>query len=157
MNKNGHREEVRKWLEENVITFDTPQAITIDNIQFDSSKFEGSFSVCLDEIRLKDRFDISLGIDGLTTWHGPMFTSPLGAPASYSAIELPDVVCHAISKALNQLFPKMAAFGLHPTTGQFINSSTPLSERVLDVSGLDKTVQLIKGGKASVKISCSEL
>lgn len=152
MDRSDHVKKVHEWVEKNKQSFSTPKTIVLDEIEFDWEEFDGSFSLQLDDIRINERYDLSLGIDGKYEYSGPMFISPLGAPASFAAIELTDETEVAITNALNQMLPKMAAFGLHPVTKEFINRSTPLSSRILDKAGIESLKQLISSGKARIEL-----
>lgn len=153
MDRSEHIKKVHEWVAENRQTFSTPKTIVMDEIEFDWRYFSGSFSLKLDNIKIDEKFDFSLGIDGMYHHSTPMFTSPLGAPASFTAIELSKETHAAITNSLNQIFPRMAAFGLHPVSKQFINSSTPIGERILDKASVESTKQLIESGKARIEIN----
>jgi hypothetical protein len=101
---------------------------------------------------MEDKFDFSIGIDGNYHYSVPMFVSPLGAPASFAAIELSPETRKAITQALNQMFPKILPFGLHPVSKQFINSHTPISERILDKSAIQPLNELIASGNARIEV-----
>jgi hypothetical protein len=152
MDRSDHVKQVHDWVEKNMQRFSTPTFLVIDDIKFDSARFGGSFSLQLDDVKMEDKFDFSFGIDGKYHYYIPMFVSPLGAPASFPAIELSIETGEAISKALNQMFPKMLPFGLHPVSKQFINSRTPISERILDKSSIKPLKQLIDSGKARIEL-----
>jgi len=153
MTSSARIEEVQKWLKENVQSFSTPQKIIIDEIDFDWDDLSGGFSLQLDEIRVSERYSLSVGIDGRYEYGGPMYVSPLGAPASYRAISLTDETELAISNALNNFFPRMAAFGLHPITKEFINSSTPVRHRIVDHAAIEHLKQLIANHQARIEVS----
>jgi hypothetical protein len=153
MDTSEHVKKVHEWVAENVQAFSTPKTLVVDEIEFDWKCFSGSFSLKLDDIEIDEKFDFSLGIDGMYHYFTPMFTSPLGAPASFAAIELSEETDVAITNSLNQIFPRMAAFGLHPVSKQFINSSTPISERILDKASIESTKELIESGKARIEIN----
>jgi len=152
MDRSEHVKKVHEWVEDNKQRFSTPKKIMIDEIEFDWKYFSGSFSLKLDEIRIKERYSLSLEIDGRYNYSGPMFISPMGAPASFEAISLTKETDAAIKKAINQLFPRMAAFGLHPVSQKFINSSTPINERILDQVATEKLKQLIQTGEAKIEV-----
>jgi hypothetical protein len=152
MDRSEHVKQVHEWVEKNMQRFSTPKYLVIDDIEFDWADFGGSFSLQLDEVKIEEKFDLSLGIDGKYYNCVPIFGSPLGAPASFAAIELSVETGEAITKALNQMFPKMLPFGLHPVSKQFINSRTPVSERILDKNSIKPLKKLITSGKARIKI-----
>jgi hypothetical protein len=153
MDSSEHVRKVHQWVAENVQKFSTPKTLIINQIEFDWKDFCGSFALTLDQTAIKERFSISLGIDGRYTFSGPLFVSPLGAPASFGAIELSDETEIAITKALNQFFPKMLAFGLHPDTQKSIDRSTPIQERVLDHQAIERCQKQITSGTAQITLA----
>ena len=152
MDRSEHVKQVHEWVEKNMQRFSMPTFLVIDDIEFDSARFGGSFSLQLDDVKMEDKFDFSIGIDGKYHHSVPMFVSPLGAPASFPAIELSVETGKAITQALNQMLPKMLAFGLHPVSKQFINSCTPISERILDKSAIQPLNELIASGNARIEL-----
>ena len=106
----------------------------------------------LDDIRIEEKFNFSLSIDGMYHYCIPMFVSPLGAPASFGAVELSEETHTAITNALSQIFPRMAAFGLHPVSKEFINSSTLISDRTVDKAEIESVKQLISSGQARIEL-----
>lgn len=152
MDRSEHVKQVHDWVEKNMQRFSTPKHLVIDDIEFDWAYFGGSFSLQLDDVKIEERFALSLGVDGKYYYCVPIFCSPLGAPASYAAIELSIETGEAISKALNQMFPKMLPLGLHPVSKKFINSGTPIGERILDKSSIKPLKKLIASGKARIEL-----
>ena len=147
----AHMAQVEAWLDENVIQYPTPAKVTLSSFQLDWSNITGSFVLKFDEELVSDRFELSLGDNGRLKFSMPMFISPLGAPASYAAVEFTNDTRNAINDGLSLLMPKFAGFGLHPLTRQFINQSTPLHERVIDPEGLEISKRLL-GGRLSVSV-----
>jgi hypothetical protein len=98
-----------------------------------------------DGVLIGDRFKLSLGDTGRLQFAMPMYHSPLGAPASYAAVEFTDDTRNAINDALSLLMPKFSGFGLHPLTREFIHQSTPLVDRVMDQEGLEVSKRLLSG------------
>jgi hypothetical protein len=73
------------------------------------------FSRC-EQVDSRERPAFSIGIDGKYYYCVTFFCSPLGARASYAAIDLIIETGTAITNALNQMFPKMLPFGLSPVS-----------------------------------------
>lgn len=136
-----HLEEVSQWLGENVASYPTPRAVTLSDFEIDWKQMSGRFYVSLDGQRIEDPFRLSLGQNGWVQFHPPMFTSPLGAPASYRAIELTDDTYAAITSALRSIFPRMKPMGMDAATGALISQRTPIGERIVD-RGMFNDLQL---------------
>ena len=138
MNTEEHIKAVWKWLDENVQVFETPQSVTVSNFQIKTSRFSGSFDVHLDDVKLSERFSFGLGAHGKPDLFFPMFHSPLGAPASYVAIELTPQTTSAIKELLADVLPKMKALGLNRETGELIFHTTHTDfDRVIDKVGYE--------------------
>ena len=128
----SHLERVREWLKENVVTPATPHQVTVSDIRFDWKRLRGSFVVALDNLVFQKRFSVWMEITGKPTFSPPMFHSPLGAPASYAAIDLDEKTNKAILKALEQVFPRVRAFGWHKDLDLIIDGFSPFEERIID-------------------------
>ena len=61
---------------------------------------------------------------------GPIFVSPLGAPASYSAVDMTDNTSKAILEGLKLTFPKLKPCGKNRDTGIEITYHSPISDRI---------------------------
>jgi hypothetical protein len=125
-------ELVKVWLEENVLVPPTPQEITISEIEFDWEHLEGSFRLALDNLAIRDPFDLYIDVAGRIQFRPPMFYSPLGAPASYSAVRLDTVTSGAIDKALESVFPRLLGHGMHKDLGVEIHGYSPLRDRIIN-------------------------
>ncbi|MEI6320075.1 MAG: hypothetical protein WCS09_16280 [Pseudomonadota bacterium] len=132
-----HLQRVRHWLSENVQNPETPNAIEISDVFFDWNNLRGSFKLSLDDIPLADRFEIGIEITGRITIAAPMFVSPLGAPASYAAVNLSKRTEAAIYDALQDVFPKIRPFGWNKDIDLIIDSTTPFKKRIIDQSDFD--------------------
>ena len=129
---NKHRAGVFQWLAENVESPKTPLKIDLQITNFDWKSFSGNCKLFFDGIELSDIFEISLDISGKYSLKPPIFCSPLGAPASYAAIELTETTYQAIDTQLNQFLPKMLPYGINHLTGEMIDGSTPILKRVIE-------------------------
>lgn len=130
----NHGEEVERWVEENVLSFPTPEVVTLRSFDIDWTAVSGSFSVVLDDEEIPHPFTLSLGMTDRISVEPPYFTSPLGAPCSYCAVELTDDTWNTIDKIMKKCFPRFQPYGRDRETGIFICSSTPLSKRIIDSS-----------------------
>jgi hypothetical protein len=128
----GRLELVKVWLEDNVVAPPTPSEITIYGIDFDWEHLRGSFRLTLDNLVLKDRFDLSIDIAGQVQFCPPMFHSPLGAPASYVAVSLNSETSAAVSSTLKTIFPRLRGYGLYEDLGLEIYGDSPLEDRIID-------------------------
>lgn len=129
----SHVQAVRDWLEDNVQVYPVPAAVTLRAFDIDWDCLTGEFSILLDQVAVPERIRFALDITGRPTIFMPMFHSPLGAPASYCAIELSLETHAAIQAGLERTLPKMRAYGRNPITGQTIDSSTPFVHRIVDI------------------------
>ena len=82
----SHIEKVRQWLREHVQVFSDLHSVTLSDFTVNWDEF----SVTLDDTAISDKFSFFLEASGKTTFYPPMFHSPLGAPASYAAVEVPE-------------------------------------------------------------------
>jgi hypothetical protein len=73
---------------------------------------------------------------GWLTFSVPLFHSPLGAPASYAAIELTTNTQSAVTAAVRSLLPRLMPLGINPKTKEWITTSTPLQARISVASEL---------------------
>ena len=87
MDRSEHVKKVHEWVETNKQRFPTPKSMVIDEIEFEWKHFSGSFLLKLDDTKIEERFSFSLGIEGKYGYCVPIFGSPLGAPASFAAVE----------------------------------------------------------------------
>lgn len=69
---------------------------------------------------------------GWLTYSVPLFHSPLGAPASYAAIELSAATQSAVYTAVRSLLPQLLPLGINPKTKEWITRATPLEARITD-------------------------
>lgn len=138
-----HIKEVSRWLDENVATYPTPRAIALSGFEVDWEQMAGCFYLSLDDQRIPEPFRISLAQNGWMQFTPPMFTSPLGAPASYAVVELTEETSTAITKVLHSIFPRLKPMGLDQETGELIGQRTPVSDRIKDQEELNKGRQMI--------------
>ena len=68
----------------------------------------------------------------------PMFVSPMGAPASFPAVEFDAATGKALLAGVRAVIPPLAPFGIDPKTGRHLDASTPLNGRMPDLAGVRK-------------------
>ena len=135
-------EQLKKWLDENMIVVSEPKEVTLYDFDVNWEFLSGSFRVNFDNTTLLDTFRYSIGATGYPGFAPPRFTSPLGVPASYNAVEMTDKTEEAILKALKLTFPKLKPFGRNRSTGIEITSFTPMHAR-LQSEELKKVRELV--------------
>ena len=133
-----------EWLDENVIVPPQPKTVSVSNIQFDWTSLSGKLSVSLDGVMLADQFRVSVEIDGRARVRPPMFHSPLGVPASYAAINLDDKTEASIQRLIENIFPKMRAFGWHKDISCMVDCWTAPAVRIIDLADFEKKKQEIE-------------
>jgi len=137
-----HLEEVWAWLDENTASIPEPNSVTLFDFSVNWVEWSGSFQIRFDDILYTDRFRFSEDGTGKVRVNLPMFVSPLGAPASYPAIEISDRTRQAIQRALDATLPKITPHGRNRETGIETTISTPIHQR-LNASDLCNVKELI--------------
>ena len=130
------------WLKENVVVISEPQAVTLFDFEISWESWRGSFQVKFDDEIYADRLEFSIGITGFPHYTVPSFTSPLGVPASYAAMEMTASTRDAITRALKKTLPKFKPLGRNRETGLEITYQTPMSSRI-SVSAIEEAKQRI--------------
>jgi hypothetical protein len=143
--------EVFAWLDKNVPRYPTPQSVHLRNFEIDWKSLKGSFEIILDDTPLSERFSMSLEITGWMRFWMPMIHSPLGAPASYGAIDLTSETCDAIEKGLKQLLPRLYGVGLHPLTGAWVDAD-PVVSRIPDQAAFGSARMKIESPDFSITV-----
>mgnify|MGYP006123841741 CR=1 FL=1 len=158
--------ELKLWLAENVIDIPEPQEVTLFDFEINWSKWSGDFKVRFDEFECQDTFGLAMEMTGFPKFYFPMFTSPLGVPASYRAIEITSNTHKAISEALRLTFPKLKPLGRNRVTGIEITYQSAVEDRLsrealeetrsLVVEDYSVTVRLEDMGFSAAQLSNSE-
>lgn len=138
-----HIEEVSRWLDENVCSYPTPRAVTLSDFEIDWEQMSGRFYVSLDGMRIEDPFRLSLEQNGWVQFHQPMFTSPLGAPATYRAVDLTTDTLETLTRALRSIFPRLKPMGIDKDSGAFIGQRTAIADRVVDQRMFDVAISKV--------------
>lgn len=140
--ENQRARELEEWLANHVATLADPLDLTLFDFNVDWTSWKGSFRVKLDDTALKERFWWQMAITGLPSFSVPLFTSPLGVPASFAAIEMSDALHAAIQRALEETFPKLSPLGRNRQTSVEITYQSPIESRL--------SAELIRKTKARV-------
>ena len=145
---------VQNWLNENVRVITHAKELTLCDFAYNSKNHSGKFSVSVDGEELEGRWRFWLGDgDGWPTVGPPMFTSPLGAPASYAAVELSDELDAVLQAKMREIFPRIAPFGLNRKTGvEFTNLNSTVEDRIIDHEAYQNTVAQIESGGLRVTV-----
>ena len=138
-----HIQAVQEWLEKNVRVYPTPSRISLRQIQLDSNTLRGEALLFVGDTLPGEALTLRMGDAGWLTFTSPLFHSPLGAPATYGAIELTDKTTQAVSAAIQGLLPRLLPFGINPKTQEWVTASTPLRERIIDAAELNAALERI--------------
>ena len=118
---------VENWLVENVRVITQANELTLSDFTYNCKSYNGQFSISVDGEALEGRWRFFLeSEDGWPSVTPPMFMSPLGAPASYAAIELSEEIDAALRTKMREIFPRIAPLGRNRKTGVEITMGTPL-------------------------------
>ena len=142
--------DLQVWLAENVIEIPEPQEVTLFDFEMNWSKWSGKFKVRFDEFECQDTFGLEMEMTGFPKFYFPMFTSPLGVPASYRAIEITSNTHNAISEALRLTFPKLKPLGKSRDTGIQIMYNSPIEARLSRNEIEETELLVVKGYSVSV-------
>ena len=154
MLKNGadHLDDVLKWLECNVRRYQTPESVSLSGFEVEWSKLSGTFDVSFDGVRLPERLKFSLSESGWVEFRLPVFHSPLGAPASYTAVEMSEETSRAIRDALRMAVPRIRPCGLDRESGCLTYFYTPVSERIVNSAVFEVAKQTLSDREFSVSV-----
>ena len=106
----------------------------------DWKKYRGHFQVKFNDQLCPMEFLVFIGKNqnGTAFMQTPMFFSPLGAPASYSALEVEEKVFEGINIALNKVFPAIKPLGLDGETGKIITMQNSFKDRIISQEAFEK-------------------
>ncbi len=152
----SHQNQVSNWLDQNITSHSTPMAIALTDFDVDWDRMTGYFYLILDGVRIQDAFSLSLGQNGLMQHNPPLFCSPLGAPASYAAVDLTDETNAAIAKALKLIFPRLKPLGLDSESGRLIIGRTPLQDRIFNPLEFEEAKSTISNSAFLYKIQVKD-
>jgi hypothetical protein len=144
--------EVHDWLAENVRVITQANELVLSDFTYDDDR--GKFSLSVDGEVLEDRWSFSLdNADGWVSVCPPIFGSPLGAPASFAAVELSDEIEAALGAKMREIFPRIAPLGLNRKTGvERTRFNSTVASRIIDLEGYRNTVSQIENGSLRLTI-----
>jgi hypothetical protein len=148
--ENNRLKEVRAWLADNVVYIPEPKEVTLFDFEVDWSNWSGKFKIRFDDFVNEDSFGLGMEMTGFPKFYFPMFTSPLGVPASYRAIEITSNTHNAISEALRLTFPKLKPLGKSRDTGIQIMYNSPIEARLSRNEIEETELLVVKGYSVSV-------
>ena len=90
-----------------------------------------------------EELNLWMSESGRLTFSPPLFHSPLGAPATYIAIELTANTKQAVTAAVQGLLPKLLPLGINPKTKEWVTTSTPLHDRIVDMADFETAFERI--------------
>ncbi len=143
--RHDHIQAVMEWLQKNVRFYPIPSSITLQQIRLDRKELKGEALLLIGDARPGEELSLWMSETGWLTFSPPLFHSPLGAPATYGAIELTKSTEEAIDAAVRSLLPRLLPLGLNRKTGDWVTIGTPLRERIVDVSEFDVAFEKITG------------
>ena len=141
--RRDHVQAVMEWLQRNVRVYPTPTSITLRQIRLDRKELRGEAVLLVGDAQPGEELSLWMSETGWLTFSPPLFHSPLGAPATYGAIELTRTTEDAVTAAVRSLLPRLMPLGIHPKTKELITISTPLHERIVDVPVFDVAFERI--------------
>ena len=148
--ENNRLKEVRAWLADNVVYIPEPKEVTLFDFEVDWSNWSGKFKIRFDDFVNEDSFGLGMEMTGFPKFYFPMFTSPLGVPASYRAIEITSDTHNAISEVLRLTFPKLKPLGKNRDTGIQIMYNSPIEARLSRIEIEETELLVVKGYSVSV-------
>ena len=141
----GRLKKVLAWLSDNVIDIPEPKEVTLFDFEVNWSNWSGKFKIRFDDFVSESSFGLGTEMTGVPKFYYPMFTSPLGVPASYAAIEITSNTHNAINEALKRTFPKLKPLGKNRDTGIQIMYNSPIEAR-LSREVIEETKALVVEG-----------
>ncbi len=132
----SHIHAVNEWLKANIRVYPEPTHITLRQVQLNPKTLSGSALLLLGNEITGESLSLRMSETGWLTFSVPLFHSPLGAPASYAAIELTTNTQSAVNAAVRSLLPRLMPLGINPKTKEWVTTSTPLQARISDASEL---------------------
>ncbi len=125
-----HLRAVADWLNANVLVIDQANQVALSRFEWPGEEDRSvSFRLSFDG-RGDHLFRMWADEAGAIGMSPPMFHSPLGAPASFAAIELSPRVEAAVRAGLRALVPPLKPLGTDRGTGEEITMASSLRQRL---------------------------
>lgn len=126
----AHVKEVHDWVDAHVQIIAAADRITLREFSWERET-ASSVNFVLSIEGQGDHRSYFGGDDKGDFWFSlPQFHSPLGAPASYPAVELAPQIELAVRTGLRSLLPKLKPYGSVTANGEFVRRSTPIRDRL---------------------------
>jgi len=126
----AHVKEVHDWVDAHVQIIETADRVTLREFSWEREDARSVNFVLSIEGQGDHRCYFRGGDDGDVHFILPQFHSPLGAPASYPAIELSEAVDLAVRTGLRSLMPRLKPCGTDPVTGEQVTFASSLRDRL---------------------------
>ena len=148
-----HLEQIRVWLDENVTVFSDVKNVVLHDFVVDWDKLSGSFKITVNGQLCDMKFSFScLTATGKPEIYRPMFHSPLGAPASYAAVDISDKVIDRVQATIAKIMPAIKPLGLDKASGKVLTFMTPQAERLPSISEIQAAKDIISQEGFSIKM-----
>jgi hypothetical protein len=122
---------VETWLEENTRSYPPTERVRLSDFEWSNPEiYAGAFMATVSDDGAFERFEFFADGAGKIKIAPPFFTSPLGAPATYIAIDIPDATYKAIERGIRHVVPRLRPFGIDPVTGAHVDVRSPLTSRL---------------------------
>lgn len=153
----AHVQEVHDWVDAHVQIIEVAERVTLREFLWEREDARSVNFVLSIEGQGDHRCYFGGDDDGDIRFTLPQFHSPLGAPASYPAVELSEAVDLAVRTGLRSLMPRLKPYGADPVTGEQITIASSLRDR-LDVP-LETVRELIlrEGLEITVEVATLEV
>lgn len=126
----AHVQEVHDWVDAHVQVIEVAERVTLRGFRWDREAARSVDFVLAIEGQGEHRCYFGGDDDGDIRFTLPQFHSPLGAPASYPAVELSEAVDLAVRTGLRSLMPRLKPRGTDPVTGAQITTASSLADRL---------------------------
>jgi hypothetical protein len=146
-----HLAEVREWLDKNVIVFESASTLEMKNFTFEIDKYSGTFDAVINGTGFPFSFTGD-NANGRIRLSGPIAHSPLGAPCSYSLLEMPKRVYLEIQEKLEEYILPLLPLGLDKKTGKTITMLNPLLDRIENKKMVLKSIEILQGDGFKIQI-----
>ena len=148
-----HLVEIRAWLDENVTVYDDVRTVTLRNFEIDWEKLNGSFHITVNGEDCKMPFRFScLTATGKPEVYRPMFHSPLGAPASYAAVDIAERIIDRMVSTIAKFMPSIKPLGLDKESGRVLTFQTPQHERLPSITEIQAAKDIISQSNFLIKL-----